>query len=40
VKFASSATAMKYSSCLSSISRDSSYDKNHLLDFWRGAGQA
>src|ERR1035437_4309089 len=40
VKFASSATAMKYSSCLSSISRDSSYEKNDLLDFSREDGQA
>jgi len=34
VKFASSATAMKYSSCLISISTDSSCKKNNLLDFW------
>jgi hypothetical protein len=33
VKFASSATAMKYSSCLISIATDSSCHKNHLLDF-------
>ena len=33
VKFASSATATKYSSCRSSITSDSSYKKNNLLDF-------
>ena len=33
VKFASSATATKYSSCRSSITSDSSYKKNYLLDF-------
>jgi hypothetical protein len=33
VKFASSATATKYSSCLSSITSNSSYEKNYLLDF-------
>ena len=34
VKLASSATATKYSSCLSSITRDSSYEHDNLLDFW------
>ena len=33
VKLASSATATKYSSCLSSITTDSSHQKNYLLDF-------
>ena len=34
VKLASSATATKYSSCLSSITSDSSFKKNYLLDFF------
>jgi hypothetical protein len=33
VKFASSATATKYSSCRNSTTADSSFDRNHLLDF-------
>ena len=39
VKFASSATATKYSSCLSSITRDSSYEQNDLLDFCIGTAR-
>jgi len=34
VKFASSATATKYSSWRSSITIDSRYETNELLDFW------
>ena len=33
VKFASSATATKYSSCLNSITTHSSFEKKYLLDF-------
>lgn len=33
VKFCSSATATKYSSCLSSMTADSSFQQTHLLDF-------
>ena len=40
VKFASSATATKYSSCLNSITSHSSFKKNYLLDFLTSRGQA